>query len=71
MLGLTAAFVCSGPVMVAMLNPTRDRQSLHLVAPWFSAMYVVLAVWTGLGLMIVGAAVAKSQKPARALKVSR
>jgi hypothetical protein len=64
MLGLTAAFVCSGPVMVAMLNPTRDRQSLHLVAPWFSAMYVVLAVWTGLGLMIVGAAVAKSQKPA-------
>ncbi len=63
MFGLTAAFVCSGPVTVAMLNPTRDRQSLDLVGPWFSVMYVVLAVWTGLGLMVVGLAVARVRKP--------
>jgi hypothetical protein len=62
MLGLTAAFVCSGPVMVAMLNPTRDRQSLHVVEPWFSVMYVVLAIWTGLGLMVFGSAVSKQRQ---------
>jgi hypothetical protein len=64
MLGLTAAFVCTGPVMVAMLNPTRDWLSLQLIRPDFSALYVVLAVWTGLGLMTIGAVVTKAKKRA-------
>jgi hypothetical protein len=64
MLGLTAIFVCTGPVLVAMLNPTRDRTTQQLIEPYFSAMYVVLAVWTGLGLMTVGTIVAKTQRSA-------
>jgi len=59
MLGLAALFVCVGPLMVAMLNPSADRQSLELIEPYFSAMYVVLTVWTGLGLMVFASIVAK------------
>jgi len=61
MLGLISAFVCTGPVMVAMLNPSRDRNSLGVIEPFFSTMYVVLAVWTGLGLMIIGSKISKVQ----------
>jgi hypothetical protein len=61
MLGLTATFVCAGPVTVAMLNPTRDRMTLGLIAPYFSAMHVILAIWAGLGLMAIGAAISKAK----------
>jgi hypothetical protein len=63
MMGLTAAFACTGPMMVAMLNPTRDRATVQVCEPFFSVMYVVLAIWAGLGLMIVGVAVTKPQLP--------
>ena len=63
MLGLTAVFGCVGPVMVAALNPSADRQTMELMLPYFSAMYVVLSVWTGMGLMVFGNMVAKP--PAR------
>jgi hypothetical protein len=59
MLGLTAIFVCVGPLMVATLNPSNDRSMWQLVAPYFAAMDVVLAVWTGLGLMVVANRFAK------------
>jgi len=59
LLGLTAAFVCVGPLLVAMLNPSADRASVESVTPFFAAMYVILALWTGLGLMVAGSAVAK------------
>jgi hypothetical protein len=61
MVGLTIAFACMGPMMVAMLNPTRDRQTNELVHQYFSAMYVVLAVWTGLGLMAAGMITAEAR----------
>jgi hypothetical protein len=59
LLGLTALFVCVGPLMVALLIPSADRQSLELIEPYFSAMYVVLTVWAGLGLMVFASIVAK------------
>jgi hypothetical protein len=59
LLGLTAALVCVGPLMVALLNPTADRASVDVIAPSFAAMYVILALLTGLGLMAVGSLVAK------------
>jgi hypothetical protein len=59
MLGLTALFVCVGPLMVALLNPSADRQSLELIEPYFSAMYVVLTVWAGLGLVVFASIVAR------------
>jgi hypothetical protein len=59
MLGLTAAFICAGPVTVAMLNPIRDRGVLFVAEPKFSVVYVILSIWAGLGLMLFGATVAR------------
>jgi len=59
-LGLTSICVCVGPLLVALLNPSADRQTMELTAPYFTSMYVVLAVWAGLGLMIFGNMISKS-----------
>jgi hypothetical protein len=45
--------------MVALLNPYADPASTDLVVPYFCAMDVVLALWTGLGLMVAGCLAAK------------
>ena len=63
MFGLTAVFVCAGPLMVATLNPSADRQSLEMIEPFFSAMFVVLSVLTGLGLMVFGSTATKVPTP--------
>jgi len=59
MLGLASLFICVGPLMVAILNPSADRQSLELIEPHFCAMYVVLTVWAGLGLMVFASIVVR------------
>jgi hypothetical protein len=59
LLGLMATFVCVGPLMVALLNPSADLASMPILAPYFSAMYVILALCTGLGLMVFSGIVAK------------
>jgi len=63
MFGLTAVFVCAGPLMVTTLNPSADRQSLEMIEPFFSAMFVVLSVLTGLGLMVFGSTATKAPTP--------
>jgi hypothetical protein len=59
LLGLTATFVCVGPLMIGLPNPSEDRASTDVIGPFFAAMDVVLAVCTGLGLMVFGTIVAK------------
>jgi hypothetical protein len=54
-LGLLAAYVCLAFLMLAVLNPSRDRQSWELSQTYFSASYVVLVLWMGYGLVILGA----------------
>jgi hypothetical protein len=55
LLDLTAALVCVGPLMVALLNPSEDQIiDRPVIAPLFSAMYVILALFAGLGLMVFG-----------------
>jgi hypothetical protein len=62
LLGLAATFICVGPLMVGLLNPSEDQIIDRVViAPLFSAMYVILALFTGLGLMVVGCMIAKIQ----------
>jgi hypothetical protein len=61
LLGLAATLVCVGPLMVGLLNPSEDRASVDLIPPYFSAMQVILALCTGLGLMVTGCMVAKPQ----------
>src|SRR5262249_27299258 len=65
-LGSVAVLVCVGPLMVEFLNPSSDLATLQLISPYFGAMNVVLALWTGLGLVAIGSMVAKpraSDKP--------
>jgi hypothetical protein len=53
-LGLLPAYVCLAFLMLAALNPGVERQSQELYKVYFSASYVVLALWLGCGLVILG-----------------
>ena len=54
-LGSLAAYVSLAFLMLTVLNPGRDRQTWELSKTYFSASYVVLALWMGYGLVILGA----------------
>jgi hypothetical protein len=62
LLGSLAAYICLAFLMLAVLNPSRDRQSWELSQTYFSASYVVLALWIGYGLVIIGAWLARPGK---------
>ena len=59
LLGSATVFVCVGPLLIALLNPSADAAHVRLLAPYFAPMNVVLALWTGLGLLVFGSWVAK------------
>ena len=54
-LGLLAAYVGLAFLLLAVLNPSTDRQTWELSKTYFSASYVVLALWMGQGLVLLGA----------------
>ena len=57
LLGLVAVFVGTGPLMVALLNPSKDLGSRQDVTPFLCALNVVMAIWIGLGLVVAGGVV--------------
>jgi hypothetical protein len=63
MLGLLAAYVYLAFLMLAVLNPTVDRLSLEIIKVFFSASYVVLALWLGYGLTLLGVRCMKPSSP--------
>jgi len=65
-LGLLPVYVCLAFLILAALNPAADRQSQDLYKVYFSASYVVLALWMGCGLIIFGSWLAKPGKPLEA-----
>lgn len=54
MLGWLAAFICLALLLLAVLNPSPDRSSSDLLKYSFSYSYVVLALWTGWGMTLIG-----------------
>ena len=46
-------------VLVFFLNPYPDRQSLGLDAAFFAPSYLLLALWTGYGLILLGTVLAR------------
>jgi hypothetical protein len=58
-LGLLPAYVCLAFLMLAVLNPSVDRQSQELDKVYYSASYIMLALWMGCGLIIFGAWMAR------------
>jgi hypothetical protein len=63
LLALLAAYVYLAFLMLAVLNPSVDRSSLELNKVFFSASYVVLALWLGYGLTILGVRFMKPSIP--------
>jgi hypothetical protein len=64
-LGLLAVWICATPLMIGMLNPSVDRQSLMLAESYLAPSRIVFAVWLGLGLALLGSLVARSSPGAR------
>ncbi len=54
MLGLFVMWAGVGPLMIAEMNPPSDRQAVGRSPLYLMASHVVLAVWLGLGLTILG-----------------
>jgi len=48
--GLLAFFLCAGPLMIATLNPSWDKQDLDLHDPYWIPLFVILSVLSGLGI---------------------
>jgi hypothetical protein len=61
-LGLLPAYVCLAFLMLAVLNPSVDRQSQELNKVYFSASHIILALWMGCGLIILGTWLARPGK---------
>ncbi len=59
---LMAFFLCVGPLLLATLNPSADSASMELYEPYFAAMFVVLGVFSGLGLVVLAGLVTKPPK---------
>ena len=53
-LGLLAVYVCLAFLLLVVLNPGSDRNSREFCEVFFSASHIVLAVWSGYGLMLLG-----------------
>jgi hypothetical protein len=58
MLGLLGTFSCLSFLLLALANPPLDRASADLVMLLFPPSHLVLMVWAGYGLAVVGSVVA-------------
>src|SRR5438445_7490383 len=56
--GLGALYVCLGPLLLWLLSPAPDRQSQDLNKPFFIASHVMIALFIGYGLTLLGATLA-------------
>jgi hypothetical protein len=53
-LGLFAVYVSLVILLIVVLNPLNDRESRETCKVFFSASHLVLALWTGYGLTLIG-----------------
>ncbi len=60
--GLGALYVCLGPLLLWLLSPAPDRQSQDLNKPFFIASHVMIALFIGYGLTLLGATLATQYK---------
>ena len=62
MLGLAGVYLCLSAFMVAMLNPSREQSEWNLIKEYFAASHLVLALWAGYGLVLLGTILATPGK---------
>jgi hypothetical protein len=63
LLGLLSIFLCLSLLVLAILNPPPDRQGSELAAEYFPASHLVLTLWAGYGLVILGSATRRQNFP--------
>ncbi|MDB6121581.1 MAG: hypothetical protein JWQ71_574 [Pedosphaera sp.] len=59
MLSLLAVYLCLAFLMLALLNPFTDKGGREMVKTFLTASHVVLAIWTGCGLILLGSWITK------------
>ncbi len=52
--GLLAFYLCLSLFILILANPPKDRDAVELIELYFSPSYLILAVWTGYGLVLAG-----------------
>jgi len=62
LLALSAAFLCLGPLLIAVINPGRGSEARWVVQVFGSLSGVVLAIWMGCGLVLIGRLVIKRSR---------
>jgi hypothetical protein len=62
LLALGAAFLCLGPLLITILNPYIGNEGRWVVQVFGSLSGVVLAIWMGCGLVLVGRWVVKRSR---------
>jgi tetratricopeptide (TPR) repeat protein len=55
MIGLTATYCCLAFLLLILLSPSPDRQSRDLTKVFFTASHVMIAIWIGYGVTLIGA----------------
>ena len=55
MIGLTAIYFFLSVLLVILLNPALDRQTRELTRVFFTASHVMIVIWIGYGLTMIGA----------------
>ena len=54
MIGLIAIYLCLSLLMLMVINPPPDRQSVEMNKVFFSASHLILAIWAGFGVVLLG-----------------
>lgn len=55
MIGLVAIYICLSVLLVVLLNPSLDKQTRDLTRVFFTASHVMVVIWIGYGLTLIGA----------------
>jgi tetratricopeptide (TPR) repeat protein len=57
-IGVSAIFICLGPMLVLLLNPPPDRQARELIRVFFTASHVLVSMAVGYGMALLAASLA-------------
>jgi len=55
MISITGFWACLAILLLILVNPNPDRQSKELIRVFFTASYVMIAMWVGYGLTLIAA----------------
>jgi transmembrane protein TMEM260 (protein O-mannosyltransferase) len=62
LLGLLFTFLCLSLFTLAVMNPPADRQASAVMAEYFLASHLILVLWAGYGLILVGGATRRQKR---------